>query len=344
MSFHSKNQPIFFEGIIEDRNDPLKIGRVKVRAIGYHTNDKTELPTDDLHWAQSILPTTEAGTSGIGSSSKLVEGSYIIGYFRDGMNMQDPIIIGSLQGLPVSKPDSNKGFSDSRTDFSDSPVRPKSIDYKSDGTGFEIVNNEGESYPLSTNIGEADTSRLTRGNGKETSIGQSKENSRNAGQIDISGPAFGNESPNKFSEPENPYNTKYPYNDARETESGHALEFDDTPGSERIHLFHRTGSFIEFHPDGSLVIKSTGNKYNIDQQSSFDHISGSKTIVIDQNMNIKVSGNVLIQIEGNANINMSGGDLNMNVSGNVNQKVSGSYSIESNNFSIKASRIDFIKG
>ena len=35
----------WFIGVVEDRNDPLKIGRVRVRAIGYHTSNKTELPT-----------------------------------------------------------------------------------------------------------------------------------------------------------------------------------------------------------------------------------------------------------------------------------------------------------
>ena len=41
----------WFIGVVEDRNDPLKIGRVRVRAIGYHTSNKTELPTSDLPWA-----------------------------------------------------------------------------------------------------------------------------------------------------------------------------------------------------------------------------------------------------------------------------------------------------
>ena len=41
-----QNSP-FFTGVIEDRHDPLQIGRVKVRVAGQHIHDKTVLPTDD---------------------------------------------------------------------------------------------------------------------------------------------------------------------------------------------------------------------------------------------------------------------------------------------------------
>lgn len=325
MSLQTKNSnPIFFEGVVEDRNDPLKVGRVRVRAIGFNTNDKTELPTEDLHWAQPILPSTEAGTSGIGASSKLVEGSYVYGFYRDGQNMQEPIILGSVQGIPVEKPDPNKGFSDARNPSS-IPGRPSSIEYKSDGTGFTIYEGTKSTYPLDSVIGEADTSRLTRGTGLETTIGSSKESSRSAGQIDIEQAVFDeNTPPSKFSEPENPYNAQYPYNDARETESGHAMEFDDTPGSERIHIFHRTGSFVEFHPDGKIVIKSVGDKFDISQQSSYEHVSSNKVIVIDNNLNVKVGGNVTLQIIGDTNLNISG-NVNMKVSGNVSQEIKGDF-------------------
>ena len=37
-----------FYGVVEDRHDPLKIGRVRVRIHGYHTHDKQMISTPDL--------------------------------------------------------------------------------------------------------------------------------------------------------------------------------------------------------------------------------------------------------------------------------------------------------
>ena len=54
-----------FFGIVEDRHDPLKIGRVRVRIHGSHTDSKLNIATPDLPWAQVILPTTSAGLSGL---------------------------------------------------------------------------------------------------------------------------------------------------------------------------------------------------------------------------------------------------------------------------------------
>ena len=42
---------------------------------------------------------------------------------------------------------------------------------------------------------------------------------------------------------------KYPFNHVIETGVGHYIEFDDTKGNESIHIFHKTGTFIEIDPD-----------------------------------------------------------------------------------------------
>ena len=45
----------WFFGVVEDRNDPLQLGRVRVRAFGYHSGDSVnDLPLDQLPWAQPI--------------------------------------------------------------------------------------------------------------------------------------------------------------------------------------------------------------------------------------------------------------------------------------------------
>ena len=112
-NFLGYNGFIWFNGVVEDRQDPQKLGRVKVRTLGIHTQDKTVLPTADLPWSQVILPVTSAGISGLGESpSFLVEGSWVFGYFRDGTDCQEPMIIGSLPGKPSELSSPSKGFYD----------------------------------------------------------------------------------------------------------------------------------------------------------------------------------------------------------------------------------------
>ena len=86
----------WFTGIVEDINDSEYLNRVKVRCLGYHTTDKGEVPTDKLPWATVMQSTLNAGHRGVGSNHQLVPGSWVIGFFRDGLSAQDPIIMGSV--------------------------------------------------------------------------------------------------------------------------------------------------------------------------------------------------------------------------------------------------------
>ena len=93
---------IHFTGIVEDRQDPHKAGRVRVRCLGFHSENKTALPTADLPWAQPLLPTTASGISGLGTSPTfLVNGTWVFGFFRDGETMQQPVVLGTLPGKPT---------------------------------------------------------------------------------------------------------------------------------------------------------------------------------------------------------------------------------------------------
>ena len=89
----------FYTGCVEDRNDPLKLGRCQVRIVGLHTEDKTILPTADLPWAFPVTPITSAGVSGIGSAPLgPVEGSWVLIMFMDA-DQQLPIMMGTLGGI-----------------------------------------------------------------------------------------------------------------------------------------------------------------------------------------------------------------------------------------------------
>ena len=114
-NFIGLSQFVHFYGVVEDRQDPQYTGRVRVRCLGFHTKDKKLLPTADLPWAQVLLPITSSGISGIGQTPLgLVEGSWVVGYFRDGEDAQEPIVLGSLPGKPSvgASPNPNDGFFD----------------------------------------------------------------------------------------------------------------------------------------------------------------------------------------------------------------------------------------
>ena len=95
---------VWFQGVVEDRSDPLQLGRVKIRCIGYHTDDKRELPTEELPWATPIQPITSAAMSGIGTTPiGPVEGSFVVGFFRDGAEAEHPVFFGTIGGLQTGQ-------------------------------------------------------------------------------------------------------------------------------------------------------------------------------------------------------------------------------------------------
>ena len=115
-----------------------------------------------------------------------------------------------------------------------------------------------------------------------------------------------------WTEPESSANTThrpvYPYNHVTSTRSGHTFELDDTPTRERIRLNHRSGTFIEMHPNGDEVHKVYGDGYEI--------------IIKDKNMLVK--GKLNITVEGDAVVNIMG-DLLEQIDGNVERHIKGNF-------------------
>ena len=104
---------VWFTGVVEDIVDSENLGRVKVRCFGFHTEDKGILSTNDLPWATVMGPTTSAGVQGIGSNHRLMSGSWVVGFFRDGPSAQDPLILGSIASQTETLRDGQAGFTGS---------------------------------------------------------------------------------------------------------------------------------------------------------------------------------------------------------------------------------------
>ena len=104
---------------------------------------------------------------------------------------------------------------------------------------------------------------------------------------------------------------EYPYNHARETESGHIKEYDDTPGAERIMEYHRTGTFYEVDSDGTKMTRVVGHNYEVIAGNDFVNIKGTCNLTIDQNCNTYIKGNWNIQVDGSKTEVIKGSRMTM---------------------------------
>jgi hypothetical protein len=129
---------------------------------------------------------------------------------------------------------------------------------------------------------------------------------------------------NLWTEPESAANTDYqpvyPYNNITLTESGHSFEMDDTPSRERVRIQHRSGTFIEMHPNGDEVHKVYGDGYEITIKN--------KNVLIKGTCNITVEGDCNMEVLGDFNHSVKG-DYNLEVAGKMKQRVVGDISLSS---------------
>jgi len=319
-NFMGKNGFQWFVGVVEDRQDPKHLGRIRVRALGYHTENLTDLPTADLPWAHPMNPITSATVSGVGQTPLgSVEGTWVVGFFQDGADAQQPIIIGTLPGVPSSLPDtgSNKGFQDHTN-----ANYPK---YKETDVNRLAVNEKSGLLELNPHS----TLTLRRAD-RELNIGRADFNAVDI-QVANSEPlALPADDGTSFSEPATPYNAVYPYNHVVETESGHIRELDDTPGAERIHERHASGTSYEIAADGTKVTRVKKDNYDIITSDHYAHIKGNHSTTVDGGVRVFVNAdastddnNYTIEVGNNANVNIqvNKGDVNVHtVEGNINMK------------------------
>ena len=263
-SLLNDNNFTWFLGVVEDRGDPVQLGRVRVRCYGFHTEDKDQIPTSQLPWAVPIQGITSAALNGMGHSpTGLVEGSWVVGFFLDGDRAQEPVIVGSIGSIPSNHGDPKKGFNDPRIRDEDDDLHPHSI------------------YPRYIN--ESDVNRLARHtvihSDKKTRITTSNPVEHAAKDaaaytsIPVATPDEGEVNTSPFwNEPKSTdinssgkprYQARYPHNHVYESESGHVREYDDTAGVERIHEYHRKGTFYEIDADGNKHTRVVANNYTV---------------------------------------------------------------------------------
>lgn len=192
-------------------------------------------------------------------------------------------------------------------------------------------------YPTKEYAGGVETNKLAQGDVRGTVV-QKKNNNRMAGAKLPGGDAW--------SQPESPFKGQYPYNKVTQTESGHVIEIDDTPGAERLHVYHTSGTFIEIDANGSMVRRTSGSSYEIIDKNGKISIAGKADISINGACNIYVGNDASIEVEGDVNLTchnditaQAGGTLNLSATEEVNI-TGGSVNIQAYNYMNVMSKVE----
>ena len=312
-NFMGKDGFQWFVGVVEDRQDPKHLGRVRVRCLGYHTENHGDLPTADLPWAHPMNPITSATVSGIGQTPLgTVEGAWVVGFFQDGADAQQPIIMGTLPGVPKDLPtkDSDKGFQDR--------LHGNYPKYKETDVNRLAVNDTDNPHSTLT-LRKADI---------EENIGRADFNAVDIQVANSEPVALPADDGTNFNEPITDYNAKYPHNHVMETEGGHIREYDDTVDAKRIHERHASGSSYEILNEGTKITRVKKDNYDLVTGDHFAHIKGNHSTTTDGGVRVFVNAdagfsshytievgnnaNVNIQVnKGNVNVNTADGDINL---------------------------------
>ncbi len=258
--------PLWFIGVVENNIDERLEGRVQVRAFNVH-GTVDEIPSENLPWAIPI-----SGNYNPNNPPPPLN-SWVFGFFVDGRDAQQPMILGLI---PTQMTE---------------PVNPRV-------TGWgRIPNSSPSDYDRlaqgsrARDFGQPQMSRLARGENIEETYVVAQEANRVMGIQSTPGQP-------RWEEPGSAYAAQYPFNRVIETSSGHSIEIDDTPGAERIMVFHRSGSFVQIDSRGTRVDKTVSDNYEINQTNSHVYIGGKSIVTIEGDSHVVVKGNKTEEIFG----------------------------------------------
>ena len=286
-------------GIVEDINDPLKLGRVKVRVYGAHTltngSGKYNIETKDLGWSQVVMPANTPAIGGLGHSVNLIARTF----YKDGDLLPEVFI---------------DRFGHEQYEVSTETV-PAIGDEKSTG-----------SLVCGIFLDSGQQEFLVTGTLPTKSHGEDDNNDRVKGIAGIE-----SLDPKGVHEPASGYAPIYPNNNVYATESGHVKEYDDTPGAERIKERHKSGTQYEIQPDGTKVEKIVRDNYTLIVGNDTLEVNGNVKIYVAGDANVAVTQNLTAQVgkdmttvvHGNAYTTVDG-NADLLVKGDIDGEVRGS--------------------
>jgi len=329
---------VWFTGVVEDRNDPSKLGRVKVRCLGLHTESLVDIPTKDLPWAHIMQSTNNPSMQGLGNTpSFLVEGTWVVGFFLDAVERQQPLIMGTLPGVPQAVADKTKGFNDPNGTYPSEKITHSDHAIQESDVNRLARNDTDKSHAVVS----------AKNTGRTTGVALANSSSSDDSDEDFFNNLAGGGG-TTWDEPSSAYAASYPKNHVMETESGHIKEYDDTSGAERIHEYHTKGTFYEIDKDGNKSTRVVGDNYEVVAGSNYVNIKGTANLTIDSNCNTYIKGNWNIQVDGTKTEVVTGAvsetyksSKTENVTGAVSETYSSTQTTAvSSNVTITGSKID----
>jgi hypothetical protein len=333
----------------EDPKHKRYLGRVKVRVLHEQTGELGKIKKtygitdDDLLWAWPLSSIQSASLSyrkiveleeyqtpfwidAVGTSpTGIAVGTYVFGFYLDGQEANIPVIFSTYH--------KNSMYPEPPTDEATGEmlqIRPPEgpiydyMDISALAKGWhedlqrELNHPLGQEYPIATEPGVG---------------GQMLPKHKSSANPD----GYKKGLMNLVWEPASDYDTEYPYNLVHTTKSGHAIEIDDTPGHERMHLWHRSGSYEEIsdnvdgstpyrdglsgeypntmlgwkepqkhhvagqHPPwkGRRVKKTVGNDYHIILENRERYVGASQKLEIANNTTTGIGNNVIETVANN---------------------------------------------
>lgn len=188
----------------------------------------------------------------------------------------------------------------------------------------------GPKYPKTDYIGFKDTNKLAVGITTDTQI--EKRIINRVENIPLA------DSDVDWDEPSPSYGAQYPYNQTIETEAGHLIELDNSPGFERIHIFHKTGAFIEIDVNGSMIKKTIGDNYEIVGNNNNVYVRGAMNLTVDGRTKILVRDNADLEVYGSVNTKVHN-NMDLNVAGDLNIVTGGEFNVKAvGNFNVRGQR------
>lgn len=283
----------YFIGIVEDVNDPIQANRIKVRAFGYHNENKDILPTENLPWAMVVIPATQSGIpdsheggdekfDGITTSLGIMVGNYVCGFFQD-PDQQIPIILGSVPGF------TNVQDEDQEVKVHDIPLAARS----------DLDANEVASYQKSA-------SYKYRVESRETDVTTAQDLKPGNPVEPVEPSEAGNWNHPDPAETNKP---TYPLNHVQRTQSGHVIEYDDSPGAERIAYSHKSGTYHEIQASGDAATVINGNNYTVIVKNDNVYVKGDLNLTVEENMKVQVKGNYHLHVAGDYHENIVGKNI-----------------------------------
>ena len=277
------NNMLYFAGVVEDNNDLSNAGRVRVRAFGIHPPRASEgnedsVPTEHLPWATVL-------DSSFGVSPVIPNvGEWVFGFFIDGGEAQQPMIMGRLPGQHLQMPYG------SGEPGEDGYLPPEAV----------------------TQFGKPDLHRYQGGEGASQGQTLTQRVMTNNNIPQANGESY-DEPPIQM--PENNYKNRL----IKSADGDNFIVLGsgmDGEASDYFLISHSSGSVFQIDANGTIFVKAFADKYNTTQGIESTYVRGSSHSTIDEDYTLKVGKSGKIQVNGRLDIECT--DFNVRAARNIN--------------------------